>query len=265
MVPVAWAAMPMRPPSSAESAMASPWPMLPSRASSGSSTPSKASETVDEQRSPIFSSWRPTLKPCIPGCSRKAVMARPSPSAGSVRAQTTTTPATSPLVIHCLAPSSTQRSPRRTARVESAEGSLPAPGSERPKAPARYSPEASLGRWRSFCSGEPYRAMISATMLVTPTITATEASTAASSIIESADGDRAGLGAAVLGRHVDRQQPQLAESTDELDRELLGAVVLLHHRRDPVARVGPRGGRHGGLDFGRLQRHRGLPATPLSP
>jgi hypothetical protein len=136
---------------------------------------------VVEERSPIFSSWRPTESPGVPPSTRKAVMPR-LPAPMSVRAQTMITPARSPLVIHCLEPFSTQRPPRRSARVLIELGSLPACGSERPNEPASHSAEASRGRQRAFCSGVPNRAMVSPTMLVTAMVTESEQSARAISI-----------------------------------------------------------------------------------
>lgn len=77
----------------------------------------------------------------------------------SVRAQTTATPATEPLVIHILRPSSTQSPPAsRLARVRMAAGSEPASGSVSPKQPMT-SPAAMRGSHSRFCSSEPKRWM----------------------------------------------------------------------------------------------------------
>ena len=103
-----------------------------------------------------------------------------------VRAQTTITPAWSPEVIHCLAPLSTQPSPRRVARVSSADASLPAWGSESAKAPATAAPEVSRVTWRCFCASVPKALISSAHMLVTAMATAVEAQAAAISIIARA-------------------------------------------------------------------------------
>ena len=108
------------------------------------------------------------------------------PSPGSVRAQATSTPARSPLVIHCLVPFRTHRSPRRSARVARAAASLPDWGSESAKAPASHSAEASRGRHRARCASVPKRATTSATMFVTAMVTESEASAAAISIAASA-------------------------------------------------------------------------------
>ena len=76
----------------------------------------------------------------------------------SVCAQTTATPATEPLVIHILRPSSTQSEPSRSAWVRMPAGSEPWSGSVRPKQPMT-SPAAMRGSHRCFCSSEPKRWM----------------------------------------------------------------------------------------------------------
>ena len=92
--------------------------------------------TVEEARSPNLSSCRVTEKPGAPGSTRKQLIPRvPAPP---VRAQTTITPARSPLVIHCFSPVSTQPSASRSARVTMAPGSLPAPVSLNANEPATY-------------------------------------------------------------------------------------------------------------------------------
>ena len=88
--------------------------------------------------------WKPgvsvgTTKPRIPS---------------SVRAQTTATSATFPLVIHILEPSSTQSSPSRFALVRMPEGLEPKSASVRPKHPMA-SPAAMRGSHSCFCSSEP--------------------------------------------------------------------------------------------------------------
>ncbi len=72
----------------------------------------------------------------------------------SVRAHTTATSATVPLVIHILVPSSTQSSPSRLATVRMPEGLEPKSGSVRPKHPIA-SPAAMRGSHSCFCSSEP--------------------------------------------------------------------------------------------------------------
>ena len=72
----------------------------------------------------------------------------------SVRAHTTATSATEPLVIHILVPSSTQSSPSRRARVRMPAGLEPKSGSVSPKQPIA-SPAAIRGSHSCFCSSEP--------------------------------------------------------------------------------------------------------------
>lgn len=72
----------------------------------------------------------------------------------SVRAQITATSAIGALVIHILAPVSTQSSPSRRARVVIEAGSEPWSGSVRPKQPIA-SPVAIDGSQRCFCSSLP--------------------------------------------------------------------------------------------------------------
>ena len=79
-----------------------------------------------------------------------------SPSLASVRAQTTATSATEPLVIHIFVPSRTQSSPSRRARVRMPAGLDPKSGSVRPKHPIA-SPAAIRGSHSCFCSSLPNR------------------------------------------------------------------------------------------------------------
>jgi hypothetical protein len=72
----------------------------------------------------------------------------------SVRAHTTATSATLPLVIHILEPSSTQSSPSRLALVRMPLGLEPKSASVRPKQPIA-SPAAMRGSHSCFCSSEP--------------------------------------------------------------------------------------------------------------
>ena len=73
----------------------------------------------------------------------------------SARAQITATSAIDASPIQRLAPSRTQSSPSRRAVVVIAPGSLPAPGSVRPKQPTA-SPAAMAGSQACFCSSEPH-------------------------------------------------------------------------------------------------------------
>lgn len=64
----------------------------------------------------------------------------------SVTAQTTKIPAYSALVIQALLPFSTHSPLLKTALVRICEGSEPAPGSDKQKDPALYSPLHNFGR-----------------------------------------------------------------------------------------------------------------------
>ena len=92
---------------------------------------------------PIFLSMRPTETPSQPRSTMKTLMLSCArESAGPVLANTQYQSAcTTPLIQH-LVPVRTQLSPSRSARVRIPITSLPAWGSERPKA-ARCSPFAS--------------------------------------------------------------------------------------------------------------------------
>ena len=74
----------------------------------------------------------------------------------SLRAHTTATSATEPLVIHIFEPLSTQPEDVFFARVRMPAGFDPASGSVRPKQPI-VSPAAIPGSQRSFCSSLPQR------------------------------------------------------------------------------------------------------------
>ena len=91
------------------------------------------------------------LKPGMPFSTRK-----PLTLSSSVRAHTTATSASEPLVIHIFEPFRTQPSPDRFARVRIPAGLEPASGSVSPKQPI-VSPAAMPGSQRSFCSSLPQR------------------------------------------------------------------------------------------------------------
>ena len=110
--------------------------------------PEKPSSDVTEARSENLPCWSLAVKPGVPRSTRKPRM----PSA--VCAHTTATSARLPLVIHCLAPSSTQSAPSRRAVVRMPPGLEPKSGSVRPKQPIA-SPLARAGIQRSFCAWEP--------------------------------------------------------------------------------------------------------------
>ena len=94
-MPTAWAAIPIRPPSSVASAIRIPWPGSPSRSPGVSSN---ARSAVEEEFRPSFSSSRVTAKPSAPARTTNALMR------SSSRAKTMNVEAYEPLVIHCLAP-----------------------------------------------------------------------------------------------------------------------------------------------------------------
>src|SRR5438874_2337435 len=103
-----------------------------------------------------------------------------------VRAQTVMTPARSPEVIHCLLPLITHESPSRRALVRRAAASDPECGSDSPNDAASNRPEVISGTYRLICAGVPNLQIVSATMLLTPMVTAVEAQPCAISIIASA-------------------------------------------------------------------------------
>ena len=89
------------------------------------------------------------LNPAMPFSTRN-----PRMPSSSVRAHTTATSASDPLVIHILVPEMTQSSPSRRARVRIEPGSEPESGSVSPKQPIS-SPSAMPGSQRCFCSSLP--------------------------------------------------------------------------------------------------------------
>jgi hypothetical protein len=90
------------------------------------------------------------------GLLRNADIPRELGTSGSVTANTTYACATPAFVIQFLAPSITQPSPSRLARVRIARGSDPASGSERVNA-ASHSPLARRGSTRCLSSSDPAR------------------------------------------------------------------------------------------------------------
>src|SRR5713101_6034452 len=93
--PTACAAIPIRPPSSALSAIFSPCPSSPSRFSTGTTQSFSKISTDGDERCPILSSWRPTRNPANPGSTKNAEIPLP-PAAGSVFANTISTPVRHP-------------------------------------------------------------------------------------------------------------------------------------------------------------------------
>ncbi len=116
--------------------------------SSGTTTSSRKIAPVIEARSENFFSISGATRPAAPFSTRKPRM----PS--SVFAQITNRSAIGELVIHILAPFSTQSLPRRRAWVFMFAGSEPPCGSVSPKQPIT-SPVAMRGSQRCFCASLP--------------------------------------------------------------------------------------------------------------
>ncbi len=124
-----------------------------SMAEPGSRTSWSTSSEVTDARSDILAVISGAEKPGVPVGTTKPRMPR-APSSRSVLAHTTATSATEPLVIHILAPLSTQSSPSRRAVVRMPPGSEPKSGSVRPKQPSAR-PAAMRGSHSCFCSSLP--------------------------------------------------------------------------------------------------------------
>ena len=101
----------------------------PSRYACGTSTSSRRISPVAEARTAILSIGLPSVMPrIVRRSSRKSAMFF-IPRSPDVFAATVSTSATGALVTHVLVPRSTQRSPRRSARVARLATSEPALGS----------------------------------------------------------------------------------------------------------------------------------------
>ena len=116
-----------------------------STASRGSRTESRTSSEVTEARSDPLCLISGAENPGV------AVGTTNPRMPSSVRAQTTATSATVPLVIHIFRPLSTQSSPDLDAEVRIDAGSEPASGSVRPKQPIA-SPAAIRGSHSVLCA-----------------------------------------------------------------------------------------------------------------
>ena len=90
---------------SSSSPRRSPCPPRRAGGPAGTRQSSKCSSAVSEQRQPVLSSWRPTLKPGVPFSTAKIEMSR---WPGPVRAATKTRSACTPLVMNSLLPLITQ-------------------------------------------------------------------------------------------------------------------------------------------------------------
>ena len=137
---------------------------------------------MSDERTPSLSSFLPERKPGVPRSTTNAEMPF-LPAARSVTAMTTAVSAIRPLVMKFFEPLSTQCRPSRTAVVRMPPASEPEPGSVRPQQPT-FSPRASGGRKRRFCSSLPARLMWAEQRLWwAASESATPASTRASSSI----------------------------------------------------------------------------------
>ena len=163
--------MPIRPPSSVESAIFNPSPGAPSIDDFGTRHSSKERETVSDPLIPILRSRFPTENPFVPGSTRKALTLRGD---FCVSAMTIVTQACSPFVMKFFDPSRMNPSPFSRANVDRPPASEPAPGSVSANAPAPFPPE-SIGRWRLRCASVPNRKIASPVMLVTAIPTPVEA------------------------------------------------------------------------------------------
>ena len=113
--------------SSADIATLNPSPSPPSRAESGTRTPSRNSSAVSCARRPSLPSIFRASNPGLPvGTTKQVIPRAPSPP---VRANTKANDAQDPSVMKIFEPESTQSSPSRSARVRSDAGSEPASGS----------------------------------------------------------------------------------------------------------------------------------------
>src|SRR6266853_4057067 len=118
--PTACAAIPMRPPSNALKAIFNPCPSSPRRFSAGTTQSFSKISTEGDDRCPILSSWRPTRNPANPGSTKNAEMPLP-PAAGSVFANTRSTPAALPFVTQVFVPFSKYTSPEGNSSAAKAE------------------------------------------------------------------------------------------------------------------------------------------------
>src|SRR6187397_399509 len=133
-MPTAWAAIPMRPPSSVAIATTKPLRSSWSIRSPSTRALSRRRSAVEDECSPSFSSSRVTST--CSASSRKAETPRAPSVSGSVRAKRRNVEAWLPFVHHCFVPLIRQAlSPSRTAVVRSEPASDPAPGSVRANAP----------------------------------------------------------------------------------------------------------------------------------
>src|SRR5262249_44398632 len=111
-MPSAWAAMPMRPPSSVDIATLNPPPTSPRTALAGTRTSSRKIWQLCDPRMPSFLSGGPSVTPFLSSGIRNDVIPR-WPLSGSVIAISTATRAFGPLAIQFFVPEMTKSSPAR--------------------------------------------------------------------------------------------------------------------------------------------------------
>ena len=140
-MPTAWAAIPMRPPSSVVIAILNPSPSSPSRSAAGTRTSVRKISTVPDALTPSLTWWRERSKPAEDASTRNAEMPRVFFS-GFVMAKRRQTSAAWPQVMNTFWPEIRYASPSRVARVFWLPASDPASGSVRAKQPS-FSPRAS--------------------------------------------------------------------------------------------------------------------------
>ena len=112
------------------------------------------SSVVLDARMPSLFSFLPTEKPGNSRSTTNAVMPL-YPFETSTLAKTMNAPASAPFVIQNFRPVSSQPSPVHSARVASANASLPLPGSDRANAPSTSA--VRRGKYRRCCSSLPHR------------------------------------------------------------------------------------------------------------
>ena len=154
-IPIAWAAIPILPPSKVDKATLKPSPTSPSWFFFGILASSKINSAVDEPLIPSLSSNFPTLNP---GVLSKSTIKATIPLCFldlSVWAINTQVFASPPFVMNNFVPLTIHSSPTNFAVVEIFAASDPALGSVNPRQP-NFSPFAIGVKYSFFCSSVPY-------------------------------------------------------------------------------------------------------------
>src|SRR5262244_291631 len=185
-------------------------PVSPPRTlASGTSTSSSRISPVTDARTAILSIGLPSVTPrMVRRSTRKSAMFF-SPRSPDVFAATVNTSATGALVTHVFVPRSTQRSPRRSARVARLATSEPAFGSV--IANVAIGVDEVRAHERLHARGGGHRQRAARQLLGEETV-----------------GRHVGVGAAVLFGIAEAQPTQLADASKQRDREL---AALIHHLR----------------------------------